>query len=128
MSAETHGLYIGVERSGSEVYLALIAVGKLTHEDYQTILPILDSALEAVKEPHINALIDLTELQGWETRAVWDDLKLGLKHGNEFVNIAICGNRRWQETAVKVGNWFLSGEVKYFEERAVAIDWLNQKG
>ena len=126
MSSDSHGLYIGIERSGSEVFLVLIAVGKLTHQDYQNITPILDSALESVKDPTINALIDLRESQGWEAKAAWDDFKLGLKHGNEFVRIAICGNKKWQETAAKVGAWFVSGELQFFEDRADAVSWLSQ--
>ena len=85
----------------------------------------IDSALEAVKEPEIKALIDGTELEGWEPRAAWDDFKLGLKHGNEFTKIAIYGNKKWQEIAARVGGWFISGEVRYFEDRAAAIKWLS---
>lgn len=32
----------------------------------------------------MKALIDGTELQGWDVRAAWDDFKIGLKHGNEI--------------------------------------------
>ncbi len=127
MSIETHGLTIGIERSGSDIFLSLTAMGKLTHEDYQTITPMIDAALETVKDPHVNALIDLRELQGWEARAAWDDFQIGLKHGNVFVNVAICGNKKWQEVAAKVGSWFVSGKVKYFENRQDSISWLMQE-
>jgi len=125
MSIKRHGLSIGIERSGSDVFLSIKAIGKLTHEDYETITPMIDSALNAVKEPQVKALIDGTELEGWELRAAWDDFKIGLKHGNEFVKIAIYGNKNWQEIAAKVGAWFVSGEVKYFENEEDAIAWLN---
>jgi hypothetical protein len=125
MSIKRHGLSIGMERTGSDFFLTLKAVGKLTHEDYETITPMIDSALKAVKEPRVKALIDGTELEGWELRAAWDDLKLGLRHGSEFVKIAIYGNKNWQEIAARVGAWFLSGEVKYFDNEADALTWLN---
>ena len=125
MSMKRHGLSIGIERSGSDVFLSIKAIGKLTHEDYKTITPMIDSALNAVKEPQVKALIDGTELEGWELRAAWDDFKIGLKHGNEFVKIAIYGNKNWQEIAAKVGAWFVSGEVKYFENEEDALTWLN---
>lgn len=32
----THGLSIGIERTGSEFFLTLKAVGTLTHKDYYT--------------------------------------------------------------------------------------------
>lgn len=128
MRLETHGLFIGIERSGDEIFLSLKAIGKLTHQDYETITPMIDSALTSVTDPKVNSLIDLTELEGWEARAAWDDFKIGLKHGNEFVNIAILGNKKWQEFAVKVGSWFVSGEVKYFETRREATSWLMEDG
>ena len=126
MSIERHGLSIGIERSGSNFFLSLKAVGKLTHKDYETITPMIDSALSAVKEPQVKVLIDGTEMEGWELRAAWDDFKLGLKHGNEFVKIAIYGNKNWQEITAKVGSWFISGEVKYFENREDALAWLSE--
>ena len=125
MSINKHGLSIGIERSGSDFFLSLKAVGKLTHEDYQTITPMIESALDAVKAPQVKALIDGTELEGWELRAAWDDFKIGLKHGNEFVKIAIIGNKHWQELAAKVGAWFVSGEVKYFQSEEDAVAWLK---
>ncbi len=126
MSILRHGLTIGIERVGSNIFLSMKAVGKLTHEDYQTITPMIDSALAEVKQPKVKAIIDGTELEGWEVRAAWDDFKIGLKHGNEFEKIAIYGNKNWQEISAKVGSWFISGEVKYFENIDDALSWLNE--
>ena len=126
MSIVRHGLSIGIEKTGSNFFLSLKAVGKLTHEDYEIITPMIDSALSAVKEPQVKALIDGTEMEGWELRAAWDDFRLGLKHGNEFVKIAIYGNKNWQEITAKIGGWFTSGEVKYFESEGDALVWLNE--
>jgi hypothetical protein len=85
----------------------------------------LDSALGEVKEPKVRALIDGTEMEGRELRAPWDDLKLGLKHGNEFEKIAIFGNKGWQEIAAKIGGWFISEEARYFEQEADSLAWLR---
>jgi len=126
MSVTRHGLSIGIERVDSEFFLSLKATGKLTHADYQKINPMIDSALEGVKDPQIKAFIDGSELQGWELRAAWDDFKLGLKHGNEFSKIAIFGNKKWQEYTAKIGSWFISGEVKFFEDSDQALAWLQE--
>jgi hypothetical protein len=125
MSITRHGLTIGIERVNSEFFLTLKASGKLTHQDYQTITPLIDGALARVKQPKIKALIDGTELEGWELRAAWDDLKLGLSHGSEFIKIAIYGNKKWQEISAKIASWFVSGEVKYFDNEESALDWLS---
>lgn len=126
MTIIRHGLSIGIERVNSEFFLTLKAVGKLTHEDYEKINPMIDSALKGVRDPKIKAFIDGSELEGWELRAAWDDFKLGLKHGSEFDRIAIFGNKKWQEYASKIGSWFVSGDVKYFESADEALVWLQQ--
>lgn len=127
MKAYRHGISIGLEKSaGDTFFLTLSVSGKLTHEDYDELIPMLEAALATVKAPKVRVFIDATELEGWEPRAAWDDFRLGLKHGNEFEKIAIFGNRKWQELAAKVGGWFISGEAKYFEDRNLAFDWLNE--
>ncbi|SMG64237.1 conserved hypothetical protein, partial [methanotrophic bacterial endosymbiont of Bathymodiolus sp.] len=100
--------------------------GKLTHEDYLKINPMIDSALEGVDDPEIKAYIDGSELEGWELRAAWDDFQLGLKHDNEFSKIAIFGSKKWQDYTAKIGSWFISGEVKYFEDSQQALAWLQE--
>jgi hypothetical protein len=126
MNIVRHGLSIGIEKTGSKFFLSLKATGKLTHEDYEIITPMIDSALEGVKKPVVDVFIDGSELEGWELRAAWDDMKLGLKHGSDFNRIAIYGNKKWQEYASKLGSWFISGEIKYFESADEALTWLDE--
>ena len=120
-----NGLSIGIEHVDNDFFLKLRASGKLTHEDYQVISPMLDSALEGFEDPHIRAMFDVTEMQGWEARAAWDDFKLGIKHGRDFDRVAIYGNKNWQKTAAKVGDWFISGDIQYFEDEQQALSWLR---
>ncbi len=119
-----HGLSVGISRAGNDLYLELKVTGKLTHQDYQTFVPVLENALAGVKDPQINALVDCLALEGWELRAAWDDLKLGVKHGREFNKIAIVGNKPLEQWAAKIGSWFISGEMAYFENREEALNWL----
>ncbi|WP_076536555.1 STAS/SEC14 domain-containing protein [Shewanella sp. UCD-KL21] len=125
-SVKTHGLSIGIERVNDDVYLSLKATGTLTHNDYLVITPLLDAALAEVKHPKVNVFIDGTELDGWELRAAWDDLKFGLQHNNEFKKVAIWGNKNWQNYSAKVAAWFMSGEIQFFEEKAKALAWLEK--
>ena len=125
MKTKSHGLSIGIERVDDDFFLTIKVLGKLTHADYEVITPMIDSALESVTDPKVKALIDATNLEGWELRAAWDDFKIGLKHGSEFKKVAIVGNKNWQEVAAKVGSWFISGEAKYFEDVEPAVEWLS---
>ena len=126
MEIVRHGLSIGLERVGQEFFVTLKAVGKLTHEDYQEMTPVLEAARQRVEEPRIRLLFDGTEMEGWELRAAWDDFKMGLKHGSNFDKITIYCTRDWQEIAAKVGSWFMSGDVQYFESYTDAVAWLQQ--
>lgn len=125
MTTVRHGISVGIERTGNDFYMTFTAVGKLTHADYEMITPMIDSALEGIKEPAIKMLVDVTYFEGWELKAAWDDFKIGLKHGNKFVRVAMYGNKPWQEWMGKIAGWFISGEVKYFEDEKVAIEWLQ---
>jgi len=126
MTLLKHGLSIGIERVDKNFFLSLKAIGKLTHEDYQVITPMINAAIASVNDPKINALIDTTELEGWELRAAWDDFKVGLKHGSEFDKIAIYGNRNWQKISAKISSWFISGDIEYFDNLQAALLWLNE--
>ena len=51
MKTTRHGISIGIERSANRVFLSLKAIGKLNHEDYELITPMIDSAVDAAKDP-----------------------------------------------------------------------------
>jgi len=125
MTQKKHGLSIGIERYDNAYLLTLKAVGKLTHQDYDIIVPMIESALAGVEESNLKVLFDATEFDGWEMRAAWDDFKLGMKYRSEFTKIAIVGNQRWQKLAAQVGGWFVSGEVKSFTDMEGAFGWLQ---
>ena len=125
MNTTRHGLSIGIERVNNHFFLTLKGIGKLEHDDYEVIVPMIESALKGVKDPKIKALIDCSEFSGWEMRAAWDDFKLGLKHGSKFLKVAILGNQRWLQLGAKISDWFIAGEVQYFEDVDQAYAWLK---
>ena len=127
MERPRHGLSIGIERSDEHFFLSIRAYGKLTHNDYLRITPVIESALKGVEQPHIDVFLDASEMLGWELRAAWDDFKLGLKHGREFRRVAIYGHESWQETLAKIGSWFISGEIRFFREAGAALNWLHEE-
>ena len=124
MTHTRHGLSIGIERINAQFILTLKASGTLTHADYERIDPMVDSALENIKEPKVKVLLDASDLDGWELRAAWDDFQLALKHSNEFEKVAIYGYKKWQDLASRIGTWFMSGEMKHFEDLNDAYAWL----
>lgn len=124
MNTEKHGFSIGMERIHDESIIVLSAFGLLTHEDYEHFSPMLESAIQEAPGSRVNMLVDISSLRGWELRAAWDDLKLGLKHGSSLNKIALLGNKNWQDIAAKVGGWFMSGDMKSFTDISEAKEWL----
>ena len=123
---EKHGISIGIERYGSDFLVVFTAVGKLTHEDYQYMVPLLESALAGIEHPSIYALVDVTQFEGWELQAAWDDLKLSIKHARQFERIALLGGTSTQEIMVKMASWFTPAKVKSFMDKADALAWLRE--
>ena len=46
MSLKKHGISIGIERVDEDIFLSLKVVGKLTHQDYETITPMISRMVE----------------------------------------------------------------------------------
>lgn len=125
MLINEHGVSVGIHRVNDAFFMRVAVQGKLTHEDYKVIIPLLDNAVAGVDGAHIKLLVECRDFEGWELRAAWDDFKLGLKHGREFKKIAIVGDKPWEKAIARVGSWFIGGEMKFFEDRRQAIQWLT---
>ena len=121
-----HGISIGISRVDEFFFMKIKIEGTLTHNDYERMIPMLRSSIDGVKEPKVKVLIDATEFDGWELRAAWDDLRFGIEFREVFTKVAFVGTKSIEEYAVKIGNWFMSGELKFFKSKDEAYAWLNQ--
>jgi hypothetical protein len=126
MFIDNRGVSVGIERVGSrDFFLTIKAVGQITHEDYLHILPVIEGAIKGVRDPKINALINLAEFEGWaDLEAIWDDIKFGIEHRKEFNKIAVICDGSWQELMIKAVSIFMSGEVREFQSLNSAKEWL----
>ena len=97
MSIERHGISFGIERVSGETIIVFKAKGKLTHDDYQAMIPILKTTIKEIDSSTLKMLVDISTLTGWELRAAWDDFKLGLELNSKIDKIAIYGDQSWQQ-------------------------------
>ncbi|MGJ3243923.1 MAG: STAS/SEC14 domain-containing protein [Opitutales bacterium] len=125
MSDSENRLNVQIDHGERGICLRITAVGKLTHEDYELLSPLIEDALSGVDEPSIYALIDARRFEGWELKALWDDLKLGAAHGREFKRVAVLGHQRWQVLLSKVAKVFVAGETRFFTDESEAWAWLG---
>ena len=122
---ETKAFKFELNGAGEHFYGYLKVIGKLTHSDYKTFVPMFEQSLQCIKEPKVKMLIDITQWEGFELEAAWDDLKFGLSHGSEFTKIAVVGESGFTQYAVKIVNWFTHYEMRFFEDTGKAKEWLD---
>ncbi len=121
----TKQFHFYIEGSGDQFYCYFKIDGHLSHKDYETLVPNFEASIAEVKEPKVKMLVDITGLEGWDLHAAWDDLKFGLKHNNDFTQIAVVGKENFYEYGVKIANWFTHYEMKYFHNINEAKKWLD---
>lgn len=97
---------------------------KLEADDYKYFRPKLEKLLE--KESPLSLLIKLEDFEGWTAKAAWEDMKIGFKHRNDFLRIAIVGSSTWEKLMAGFGDLFTDIEVQYFDDASNALEWLHQ--
>ena len=128
IKVEEHGVSVALKRANDRLYAELKMIGKLTHEDYETFVPILEKALKEAKGLEVDMLVDMTEFKGWKMRAAWDDMVFGLKHRKQFDKLAVVGKKKWEEVATKMMAPLMKGKIKFFKDKAKALRWLLKEG
>jgi hypothetical protein len=107
--------------------VALRVSGKLLHEDYEGLVPKLEEIIEEYGA--IRCLIDMTELDGIELRAVWDELRFDLKHAADVSRCAVVGERSWERWATAAARpIFRKADVRFFERADFeqAATWIKE--
>ncbi|MFQ5952041.1 MAG: STAS/SEC14 domain-containing protein [Candidatus Omnitrophota bacterium] len=107
--------------------LGIKASGKVTAEDYETVLiPKLDSLLaEHARGKFLYYLPE--EFEGFEVGAMWDDAKYYAGHSDKFDKVALVGGPKWIEWTTKIAGLFVKAEIKTFSEDQMdeAWSWLK---
>ena len=107
--------------------LGIKATGKVTAEDYETVLiPKLDSLLAENETARFLYFLP-EEFEGFEMGAMWDDAKYAGGHIDRFDKIALVGGPKWIEWTTKLSAIFIKGEAKTFHENELdqAWSWLE---
>ena len=108
--------------------LVVRAVGKLTKDDYTSVL---EPAVERVVAEHgeLRAVIVVgDELDSFSSGAAWEDSKFGIAHWGKWKKCGVVTDKDWVENAIKVFGWLMPGDVKVFDEDDLddAIDWAAE--
>jgi hypothetical protein len=109
-----------------EGVLGFQATGKLTADDYTTVLaPALDAV--SARSGKIRVLLEFTgEFDGMDRGAAWQDMRLGARDWSAWERIALVTDHAWMREGLGMFAWAVPGEAKAFPsaDRQVALDWL----
>ena len=105
--------------------LIVYASGKLTKADYEAFLPKVDRLVRLYGTLHV--LVDMTAFHGWEADALWEDIKFGVAHFADIKQLAIVGDKQWQEVLILFAKPFTKATIRYFDQNntAEARQWLD---
>ena len=101
------------------------AVGTLTKEDYDQLLPVLRQKLNEYDK--IRWYFEMEKFEGWEPEAAWKDMKFDFKNAQNLEKVAMVGAKKWEKWLTQIMKPFTSAEVKYFDtaEKQDALKWIE---
>ncbi len=87
--------------------------------------PVVDELLK--KHDKIRVMFEMVDFHGWETAALWDDIKFDAKHFSDIERLAMVGDRKWEKGMSKFCSIFTTANIRYFDrsEMNEARYWLE---
>ncbi|MBE7558457.1 STAS/SEC14 domain-containing protein [bacterium] len=93
-----------IDEINQDRVVTMTACGKLTNEDYERVLPVLEEMFEAHGKTRF--FIKLQDFAGFEAEAVWKDLRFDAGHMKDYGRIAVVGDRKWEEWGTRFSGLF----------------------
>ena len=120
---------ITVKKPAGKDFLEVKYEGKITNEDYKKrLIPALEKEIKA-KTP-LSIICDLSKMDSFEGKAIWDDYKFGMDHIKDFGHVATVGDQWWMVPVVKAsGLFFPKMKIKHFKsgQYKEALKWVQEK-
>ena len=101
--------------------------GKLMQADYKEFVPKLEAIIKEYGS--LRCCVELTEMHGFQYRAIWDELKFDTKHLRHIERCAMIGDPSWHQWWGKVSKMmFPKAKLQCFEsdQREEAWSWLTE--
>ncbi|WP_026462408.1 STAS/SEC14 domain-containing protein [Adhaeribacter aquaticus] len=110
-----------------EDLVAIRLTGTLVKEDYNQLIPVLESKINQFGK--IDLYWEMDHADGWEPAALWEDIKFDIKHINSFRKVAIVGDKKWEELIANLIKPFTTAEISYFDtsQKEEAFIWVGLK-
>lgn len=112
------------EDDGGKV-LEVHVSGKLAHEDYLHFVPEFERLIK--QHGKLRVLFDMTNFHGWKVSALWDDIKVDIKHFTDIERLAMVGDKEWEKQMSLFCRPFTTAKIRYFDNTKAteARAWLE---
>ena len=112
------------EEKGGDI-LVVHVTGKLAKTDYEHFVPEFERLIR--QHGKLRVLFDMTGFHGWEAAALWEDIKFDIHHFADIEQLAMVGDKKWQQGMAMFCKPFTKATIRYFDyaEAPAALDWLS---
>ena len=102
-----------------------VARKKLTREDYNEIIPLLEEAIR--KFGKIGWYFEMQDFKGWTPEAAWKDISFDFSNKEHLKKVAMVGDKSWEKGITQIMKPFTTAEIKFFplEEKSKAKAWIK---
>ena len=116
---------VEVQEKANGKVLMVHATGKLTREDYDHFLPVVERLIR--EHGKLRILFDMEDFHGWTGSAMWQDIKFDLKHFRQIARLAAVGDKAWQHGMALFCRPFTTATIRYFDRGQIdqAIAWIE---
>lgn len=106
--------------------LAVHVAGKLAKAEYEHFVPEFERLVRQQGKLHV--LLDVTGFLGWESGALWEDIKVDVKYFAGVDRLAMIADRKWLKGMATFCKPFTGAKIQYFERTAqvAARKWLAE--
>lgn len=84
----------------------------LHDEDYKAFVPVIEAAAGKGK---LHLLVEMQDFQGWDSQALWDNIKFDAHRGRNIERLALVGDKRWEQWMAKICRPFTSAMIQHFD-------------
>ena len=113
-----------IEQSAKKV-LAVRVSGRVAKEDYKHFVPQFERLVK--EHGKIRVLFEMIDFHGWNTGALWEDIKFDFKHFMDIERIAMVGDKKWEKGMSTFCKPFTTAKIRYFDQSQIgeARSWLE---
>jgi SpoIIAA-like len=106
--------------------LEVHVTGRLTREDYERFVPIVEETHK--QHGKLRILLAMHDFHGWDAGALWEDMKFDLHHFRDIERLAIVGETRWEKGMAAFCRPFTTAKIRYFDQPEIdkAREWMQE--